>query len=78
MNRSQDSHRGHQIVLAGDVWLYADTGELVSENPDRPCGHCGLPNTPEGHDACLGTVPGAINACCGHGVAAAAYVQFPG
>ena len=26
--------------------------------------------TPEGHDACLGAIPGAAAACCGHGVQA--------
>jgi len=76
MNRSKDFYRGHQISLADGVWVYSDTREPVSANPDRACGHCGQPNTPEGHDACLGTIPGAINACCGHGNKAAAYVQF--
>lgn len=72
-----DSHRGHPIVLVGGAWLYSDTREPVAENPDRDCGHCGLPNTPEGHDGCLGTLDGAMNACCGHGNAAEAYVQPP-
>ncbi len=31
------------------------------------CSHCHLLPTPEGHDACLGTLPGVWNACCGHG-----------
>lgn len=77
-------HRGHRIVtLSGgmpansrSVWVYADTGEPVSANPNRDCGHCGLANTPEGHDGCLGTLPGVMNACCGHGTGEA-YVQFP-
>lgn len=46
---------------------------------DKPsCGHCGLARTPEGHDGCLGTLPGVMNACCGHGGnAEGTYVQFP-
>ena len=71
-----DAHRGHSIILVNDAWVYADTNELVSENPNRECGHCGLSNTPEGHDACLGTLPGVSNACCGHGDVSQAYVQL--
>lgn len=33
-----------------------------------PCAHCGRAPTPEGHDACLGALPGVTAACCGHGV----------
>jgi hypothetical protein len=31
------------------------------------CAACGQLPTPEGHDACLGTLPGVRAACCGHG-----------
>lgn len=58
-------------------WVYEDTRQPVKDNKDRDCGKCGLPNTPEGHDGCLGTIPGATNACCGHGDPTQAYVQFP-
>lgn len=74
-----DTHRGHPIQLdpASGQWRFADDGTLVSKHwTERPCGHCLLPNTPEGHDGCLGTIPGVVNACCGHGVAADAYVQY--
>jgi len=57
------------------MWSYQD-GHLVADWPDRPCGHCGLANTPEGHDACLGALRGVMNACCGHGEEAMAYIQF--
>lgn len=40
------------------------------------CGLCGKPRTPEGHDACIGTMPGVANACCGHGDTPCAYVQY--
>jgi hypothetical protein len=33
-----------------------------------PCVKCGKLPTEEGHDACLGTLPGVVDACCGHGV----------
>jgi len=40
------------------------------------CNHCNLDPTKEGHDACLGTLPNVMNACCGHGDVNLAYVQF--
>lgn len=68
--------RGYRAVCVDNVWRWEDTGERVSEHTDRPCGHCGKDNTPEGHDGCLGTLPGVMNACCGHGDIGSAYVQF--
>ena len=69
--------RGHEILLANGEWVYADTREPTAEKyTTRPCGKCGLPFTPEGHDGCLGTLPGVMNACCGHGCTESAYVQF--
>lgn len=68
-------HRGHPITLTGDTWVYSDTGEPVPDNPTRRCGHCQRPNRDDGHDACLGVLPGVRNACCGHGDLPAAYVQ---
>lgn len=70
------TYRGHEIAQdATGAWVYADTGQLVSEAPDRPCGHCGLANTADGHDGCLGTLAGVMNACCGHGREDSAYIQ---
>jgi len=40
------------------------------------CKHCGLNRTEQGHDGCIGTLKGVMNACCGHGQDSAAYVQF--
>lgn len=67
--------RGHNITRR-EVWVYADTGRPVADDPNRACRECGVPNTPEGHDPCLGTLPGVANACCGHGDPSAAYVQL--
>ena len=58
--------RGHEIIYNGDQWQYSDTGEPAEE--ERPCKRCGRMPTPEGHDACLGKLPGVGAACCGHGV----------
>jgi hypothetical protein len=68
--------RGYEIELLEGQWIFSDTKKSVADTwQNRPCGHCGKHNTPEGHDACLGTLPGVINACCGHGHDKA-YVQF--
>ena len=48
-----------------DTWHYED-GELADK--PRPCPFCGRLPTSEGYDGCLGYIPGAWSACCGHGV----------
>jgi hypothetical protein len=70
--------RGHEIEFVGEVWRYVDTKEPtpLSQFSRRSCGRCGEVPTPEGHDACFGTLPGVKNACCGHGQPGEAYVQF--
>lgn len=68
--------RGHTTVnIGGDRWVYEDTNTSTARN-DRPCAHCGKPDTPEGHDACLGVLPGVENACCGHGIPENAFINF--
>jgi len=67
-------YRGHVINCKNSEWFY-DNGQPVA-GVDKPCGHCGKENTAEGHDGCLGTLNGVMNACCGHGRIADAYVQF--
>lgn len=76
MMDTKSTHRGHDMELVHGNWLYTDTKQLVSDNALRDCGHCGLASTEEGHDGCLGTLSGVMNACCGHGVESEAYVQF--
>jgi hypothetical protein len=68
--------RGHEIYQVNEHWLYVDTNEKVADNPDRKCGHCSKENTADDHDGCLGTLPMAKNACCGHGSRNECYVQF--
>ena len=65
--------RGHKIFLDYHTsdWLYADTKEKYDTNKPRKCKKCNKMPTPEGHDACLGTLPDIQYACCGHGVGGA-------
>lgn len=66
--------RGHKYLYDGKkTEVYADTGEIT--DTERPCKRCGRMSTPEGHDACIGHLPGVIGACCGHGVEVG-YVTF--
>lgn len=70
-------YRGHNIELIEGEWIYSDTKELVKKfHLIRTCGNCNKPRTSEGHDACLGTLKGMMNACCGHGSEEEIYVQF--
>jgi len=59
--------RGWQIYWDGEAWRYLDTDEAA--NGMRRCRRCGCLPDEHGHDACVGTVPGARSVCCGHGVA---------
>ena len=69
--------RGNAITEIDGIWYYLDTKKpTVGGLSERPCGRCGKLRTAEGHDACLGTLPGIINACCGHGDPDAAYLQL--
>ncbi len=75
---SKDTFRGHEIEIQNGRFVFSDTKEIVADTwEDRPCGYCNKFNTAEGHDACLGTLPGVMNACCGHGNVNEAYVQYP-
>lgn len=67
--------RGHQITYTEAQWQYIDTGEPTLDSTRR-CGRCDQARTIDGHDACLGDLPGVMNACCGHGQERGAYVQF--
>jgi hypothetical protein len=58
--------RGHPIYYDGMVWRYENHDSPYDDS--RPCIKCNRLPTPEGYDACLGFVPGASAACCGHGV----------
>lgn len=69
--------RGYDIEEINGKTFYCDTKEPTIDTwESRPCGHCGKHLTKEGHDGCLGTLKGVMNACCGHGEPNQAYVQF--
>jgi hypothetical protein len=69
--------RGYPIYIDGDTWRYEDTNDPTTETwQSRPCGSCDRNVTAEGHDGCLGSLAGVMNACCGHGRTDDAYVQL--
>ena len=69
--------RGNDIELVNNIWVYSDAKESTeSTYKNTPCGQCGKSYTSEGHDGCLGTLPGLMNACCGHGSIEETYIQF--
>jgi len=73
----KSKNRGNDIEFINNVWIYSDSQEPVASNhTHKPCGHCDRAYTEEGHDGCLGTLQGLMNACCGHGNIEEAYVQF--
>lgn len=65
-------------------WYFDTSGEIMPIRPiiydnvvagimcnlsDKiPCKTCGCVPTIEGHDGCLGRLPGVAFACCGHGI----------
>lgn len=73
--------RGHLIVLHGDGrWRWGESGRFLrigSGPSDPPCSYCGLSPTAEGLDSCIGHIPSATSAYCGHGVVGG-HVKFPG
>jgi len=72
-----DKYRGHEIFEENGNWYFKETGFPVASNPENVvCGLCGLFNSNDGHDGCLGELPGVMNACCGHGETNEAYVQW--
>lgn len=67
--------RGHPIFFKDNKWFYTDSNTLTIDK-ERPCSHCGLENSKEGHDRCLGRLHEIMNACCGHGCVEGAYLQY--
>lgn len=51
-------------------WRFSDNEEIVDccTKQKRTCKKCGLRPTKDGYDACVGFIPNAISACCGHGI----------
>ncbi|KKK90130.1 hypothetical protein LCGC14_2726150 [marine sediment metagenome] len=59
--------RGHKVIWndARNRFEYEDGIPMDAE--ERPCTKCGKIAGPDGHDPCLGKLPGVKDACCGHG-----------
>ena len=72
--------RGHKVECLNDVWVYSDTKQPIVKTgciyKERYCFNCKKEQTKEGHDGCLKTLMGVMNACCGHGINSDAYIQF--
>lgn len=74
---ANDTLRGYPIYHGDTEWRYVDTNESTSENWEkRPCKLCNQFQDKDGHDPCLGELPGVMNACCGHGNPKEAYIQY--
>ena len=73
---THSKHRGHPIEFTNSTWIYSDNKQPVSSEPNRSCGNCGKQQTTEGHDGCIGTLHGVMNACCGHGSDDEAYIKY--
>ena len=63
------------IVLGHTIYVFDEYTGVLSDKNGNPvdihklkCKKCGETETSEGHDPCLGTLPGVKAACCGHGV----------
>jgi len=63
-----DTHYGHLVEDAPEGAFYQDDGTRVDEKNLRPCKGCGVSITPGTHDPCIANLPGAHQACCGHGL----------
>ena len=64
--------RGRLAYFDGALWRWQDSNDPAGPTwggMERPCPSCGRLADEDGHDPCLGTVPGVTSACCGHGVA---------
>jgi hypothetical protein len=70
---------GHELDVknnpGGSITLSYSDGEKADMRDIRPCPNCGMKRTKEGHDPCIGELPGVKNACCGHGTELG-YVAF--
>lgn len=60
--------RGHPVRYDTEFkcWVYLNDNTIADDS--RACILCCRMSTPEGYDPCLGKIPGAVSACCGHGV----------
>ena len=60
------THNGHNIYWDSnsESWKYENGTPLSIV---KKCANCNEYPTKDGHDSCLGELPGVEFACCGHG-----------
>jgi hypothetical protein len=62
-------NRGNKYVCNFDYeHIKSNLNGQEFNTTEIPCVRCGKMPTEDGHDQCLGTLPGVVAACCGHGV----------
>jgi len=66
---------GNIVKMDVETKRYKYSDGVDAWDNERECPNCNLMPTKEGHDACLGTLPGVEFACCGHGITQG-YVKF--
>lgn len=62
---------GHEVYYDDETGqFYLGDGTVYNEkiHQELICPKCNKKPTKEGHDPCLGELPGVKAACCGHGV----------
>lgn len=57
--------RGNEVTLDGKVWRTASGEDAHAATLECPT--CHVSAGPDDPDPCLGRIPGAAGACCGHG-----------
>ncbi len=72
----KDYWRGHEVYMGDDGPRYVEDDVSIWDDNSRQCANCDRKDTVEGHDGCLGTLPGVSFACCGHGITNMAYIAF--
>lgn len=64
----KDSQYGHVVVKSPEGPRYESDGTLVDPAHPRPCLGCSAHIESGTHDPCIANLPGAYQACCGHGL----------
>ena len=64
---SISQHRGHPVKWNEDRNRFEYEDGIAMDAHERPCTKCDMLAGDDGHDPCLGKLPGVKDACCGHG-----------
>ncbi len=74
---AKDSVHGHVIEDTPDGPVYEDDRTPFDAGNPRPCKGCNRHIAPGAHDPCIANLPGAYQACCGHGLDRSAVTGGP-